>query len=87
MGPVIALIVKRENTSLGYGHIALEWQDPETELRMLACVHNPRHIPTMVGLISALRGSEEGPIVPYLMHLIELPEKTKKQTFCIISEK
>ncbi|KAL6959888.1 hypothetical protein U1Q18_040037 [Sarracenia purpurea var. burkii] len=44
------------------------------ELRMLACVHNPRHVPTIVALIAALRGSEMGPIIPYLMHLIELPE-------------
>lgn len=86
MGPVVALIVKRENAYLEYRHPALEWQDPEAELRMLACVHNSCHIPTMVGLILAVRGSEEAPIIPYLMHLIELPEKTKTNLF-IIREK
>lgn len=77
MGPVVAFLIKKETATLGYRHVALECQDPEAELRMLACVHNPRHIPTIVGLISALKGSEDGPIIPYLMHLIELPQKRK----------
>ncbi|KAG5530112.1 hypothetical protein RHGRI_030473 [Rhododendron griersonianum] len=78
VGPIIVYIVRRENESLGYRHVALEWQDPEIELRMLACVHNPRHVSTIVGLIAALRGSERGPITPYLMHLIELPDQKSK---------
>ncbi|XP_057491063.1 cation/H(+) antiporter 1-like [Actinidia eriantha] len=77
VGPVIAFMVRRERYTLGYRHVALEWQEPEIELTMLACVHNPRHVSTIVGLIAALRGSDRGPIVPYLMHLIELPEKSK----------
>lgn len=80
VGPIIAYIVKRENESLGYTHVTLEWQDPEIEVRMLACVHNPRHVSTIVGLIAALRGSERGPITPYLMHLIELPEKSENNS-------
>ncbi|CAL5369032.1 unnamed protein product [Camellia sinensis] len=77
VGPMIAFMVRREGDSLGYRHVALEWQDPDIELRLLACVHNPRHVSTMVGLIAALKGNEHGPIIPYLMHLVELPEKTK----------
>ncbi|KAI8030008.1 Cation/H(+) antiporter 2 [Camellia lanceoleosa] len=77
VGPMIAFMVRREGDSLGYRHVALEWQDPDIELRLLACVHNPRHVSTMVGLIAALKGNEHGPITPYLMHLVELPEKTK----------
>ncbi|XP_057469594.1 cation/H(+) antiporter 2-like [Actinidia eriantha] len=77
VGPVIAFMVRRERYTLGYRHVALEWQEPEIELTMLACVHNPRYVSTIVGLIAALRGSDRGPITPYLMHLIELPEKNK----------
>ena len=77
VGPVIAFMMRRERYTLGYRHVALEWQEPEIELTMLACVHNPRYVSTIVGLIAALRGSDRGPIAPYLIHLIELPGKNK----------
>ncbi|XP_052189546.1 cation/H(+) antiporter 2-like isoform X1 [Diospyros lotus] len=77
VGPIIAFMVRRESDILGFKHIALEWQTADSELRILACVHNPRHLSTMFGLIAALGGPEKGPIAPYFMHLIELPEKTK----------
>lgn len=80
VGPIIAHIVRRENESLGYRHEALEWQDPEIELRILACVHSPRHVSTIVGLIAALKGLRKRPVAPYLMHLIELPEKSKNHS-------
>ncbi|XP_047328339.1 cation/H(+) antiporter 2-like [Impatiens glandulifera] len=76
VGPTIVCMVRRETDTLGYGHLSLEWQDPEVELRMLVCVHGPRHVATMVGLIAALRGPDRGPVNAFMMHLIELPEKT-----------
>ncbi|XP_051115442.1 cation/H(+) antiporter 1-like isoform X2 [Andrographis paniculata] len=77
-GPVIAFMVRRETEIFGYKHIAFEFQSPESELKLLACVHGPRPVATMIGLISSCRGSESVAITPYLMHLIELPERTKK---------
>ncbi|XP_059624642.1 cation/H(+) antiporter 1-like [Cornus florida] len=76
-GPIIAFMVRKEKNYLGYRHKAFELQDPESEIRILACVHNPRPVLTMLGLIAASRGSENIGITPYLMHLIELPEKRK----------
>ncbi|CAK9142800.1 unnamed protein product [Ilex paraguariensis] len=75
-GPLIAFMVKREHDTLSYKHIAFEAKNPESELRMLACVHGPHPVATMVGLIAASKGSANVAITPYLMHLIELPEKT-----------
>ncbi|KAK3029147.1 hypothetical protein RJ639_039702 [Escallonia herrerae] len=74
---LIPILVRRENDTLGYRHTSLEIQNPESELRMLACVHSPRPVSTMVGLVASSRGSENVPVTPYLMHLIELPERTK----------
>ncbi|KAL3630803.1 hypothetical protein CASFOL_023787 [Castilleja foliolosa] len=76
-GPLIAFIVRRESDTLGYKHLAFEYQSPESELKLLACVHGPRPVATMIGLIAYCKGSEFVPITPYLMHLIELPEKAK----------
>ncbi|KAL1820584.1 hypothetical protein ACET3Z_015453 [Daucus carota] len=78
-GPLIAFLVRRESNTLGYNHVALEWQDPDSELRILACVHSPRPVPTMVGIMATSRGSEHVPLTPYLMHLIELPHKIKSK--------
>ncbi|XAR73716.1 hypothetical protein NMG60_11007782 [Bertholletia excelsa] len=77
LGPIMAFMVKRENDYLGYSHVTLEWRDPENELRLLACVHNPRYVSTVIGLFASLRGFEKSHITPYLLHLIELPEKKK----------
>ncbi|PIN07830.1 putative K+/H+-antiporter [Handroanthus impetiginosus] len=76
-GPLIAFMVRRESDMLGYKHVAFEFQSPESELKLLACVHGPRPVATMIGLIATCKGSENVAITPYLMHLIELPEKTK----------
>lgn len=86
-GPLIAFLVRRESDTLGYNHIALESQNPESELRILACVHNPRPVSTMVGLIASSRGSENVPMTPYLMHLIELPKKTKTKKKSLYSQR
>ncbi|KAK9265516.1 hypothetical protein L1049_001761 [Liquidambar formosana] len=77
VGPIAAFIVNKERKSFGYRHMALESQDPESELRMLACVHGVRNLSIMVELIGALSGSRDAPIVPYLMHLVEFPDKPR----------
>ncbi|KAL8549924.1 hypothetical protein ACS0TY_008672 [Phlomoides rotata] len=76
-GPIIAFTVRRESDILGYKHIAFEFQSPESELKVLACVHSPRPVATMIGLIATCKGSDDVAISPYLIHLIELPEKSK----------
>lgn len=76
-GPLIAFTVRRESDILGYKHIHFESQCPESELKLLACVHSPRPVATMIGLIATCKGSDNVAITPYLMHLIELPEKSK----------
>ncbi|KAG8373608.1 hypothetical protein BUALT_Bualt11G0042000 [Buddleja alternifolia] len=78
-GPLIAFMVRRESDVLGYKHLAFEFQSPESELKLLACVHGPRPVATMIGLVATAKGPESVAITPYLMHLIELPEKTKSK--------
>lgn len=77
VGPIVALIVRKERNIFTDKQISLELQNPDNELRLLACVHGPRHVPAMVGLIAASNTSKTMPITAYLMHLIELPEKTR----------
>lgn len=76
-GPIITYLVRRESDLLGYKHVAFESQNPESELRLLACVNSPRPVATTIGLIYASKGYDTIPLTPYLMRLVELPEKTK----------
>ncbi|XP_022729311.1 cation/H(+) antiporter 2-like isoform X2 [Durio zibethinus] len=76
-GIIVAFTVKREEKSLAHKQTSLELHDLESELRILACVYFPRHSLGALGLISALSGSKRAIVTPYLMHLVELPEKRK----------
>ncbi|KAK1261563.1 Cation/H(+) antiporter 1 [Acorus gramineus] len=76
-GPSSAFIVRRERRALKYMSMGLEFQKPESEVRILACVHGPRELPTMVGLIEASRGTDptKTPLAAYVMHLVRLTQK------------
>ncbi|KAK6247149.1 hypothetical protein QUC31_018714 [Theobroma cacao] len=76
-GIIVAFTVKREEKSLSHKQTSLELHDPESELRILACTYGSRHSSGSLGLISALGGSKRAIVTPYLMHLVERPEKRK----------
>ncbi|KAE8715131.1 putative DNA-damage-inducible protein f [Hibiscus syriacus] len=78
IGPVVAILLNREVSSSQYPTI-LEILNPESELRILACVYVPRHVSGHVSLISALGGCPSAPIRPYMVHLVELPKKRKSK--------
>ncbi|XP_059662258.1 cation/H(+) antiporter 18-like [Cornus florida] len=60
-----------------YVHRTIERRDPSTQLRVLACFHSTRNIPTLINLMEASRGTDkrEGLCV-YAMHLMELSERS-----------
>ncbi|XAR55106.1 hypothetical protein NMG60_11030501 [Bertholletia excelsa] len=59
-----------------YKHRTIQRENSNAQLRMLACFHSTRNIPTLINLIEASRGTEkrEGLCV-YAMHLMELSER------------
>ncbi|KAJ0468561.1 putative cation/H+ exchanger, sodium/solute symporter superfamily [Helianthus annuus] len=78
--PLISFLVRRESDTIGAKHIPMEYHSPDKELKLLTCVHSRHPVDCMVKFVVSLRGSDNVPISPYLMHLIELPEKTKKNS-------
>ncbi|KAJ4966910.1 hypothetical protein NE237_018759 [Protea cynaroides] len=74
--PTLAFLVRRERRSTTFKHVGLEWQKPDNELRILACVHGPRHVSTMAGIIAASTGPHKA-ITPYVMHLVELTGRNR----------
>ncbi|KAJ0962220.1 hypothetical protein J5N97_030048 [Dioscorea zingiberensis] len=50
----------------------LQKSRPGTELRMLACIHTVRNVPSMIGLLAASNPTKRSPIFVYALHLMEL---------------
>ncbi|KAM4124566.1 hypothetical protein ACB094_01G240900 [Castanea mollissima] len=45
---------------------------PNSELRVLACIHDQENVPTIINLLEALNPSKRSPVSIYLLHLLEL---------------
>lgn len=76
-GPVVSHLV-RHGGFFSNNAIALEGRDTEDELRMLACVYSSRQVSATLGFVSALSGGKRSSISPYLMHLVELPQRLRR---------
>ncbi|KAL1819697.1 hypothetical protein ACET3Z_014566 [Daucus carota] len=46
------------------------------ELRVLACVHGPGNIPSLINLIETTRSTNKSQLKLYIMHLVELTERS-----------
>ncbi|XP_021645447.1 cation/H(+) antiporter 2 isoform X2 [Hevea brasiliensis] len=77
-GIVVVFMLRTREYYFAHKFVSIESHDTDRELRMLACVYCSRHTSATVGLISAMSGSQNVPFTPYLMHLVELPEKHRK---------
>ncbi|XP_028758243.1 cation/H(+) antiporter 20-like, partial [Neltuma alba] len=46
------------------------------ELRVLACVHGPGNVPSIIRLIELTRSTKKSPLKLFIMHLVELTERS-----------
>ncbi|KAF5734784.1 Cation/H+ exchanger 18 [Tripterygium wilfordii] len=76
--PIVMAVYKpaKRASKPDYKYRTVERKDPNSQLRILACFHSMRNIPTIINLIEASRGIEkrEGLCV-YALHLLELSER------------
>ncbi|KAK7312146.1 hypothetical protein VNO77_35795 [Canavalia gladiata] len=74
--PIVMAVYKPARRGSPYMHKTVQRNDPDTELRVLACFHSTRNIPTMINLIESSRGTRKrGKLCVYTMHLMELSER------------
>ncbi|KAK8959241.1 Cation/H(+) antiporter 15 [Platanthera guangdongensis] len=75
--PAAAAVTRFQRRALRYRRAALHSQPYGAELRLLACVHCSRDLPTMLNLIEICGGGRPAsPLNAYLMHLVELTAGT-----------
>ncbi|KHN33866.1 Cation/H(+) antiporter 19 [Glycine soja] len=74
--PIVMAVYKPARTGSRYTHKTVQRNDPNTELRVLACFHSTRNIPTLINLIESSRGTKKrAKLCVYAMHLMELSER------------
>ncbi|XP_020592999.1 cation/H(+) antiporter 15-like [Phalaenopsis equestris] len=70
--PVVTAAHKRSRKHLGYKRRNLQCSRPDSELRMLTCVHKSRNVPSIMSLLDFSNPTKRTPIFVYALHLVEL---------------
>ncbi|KAJ1405748.1 Sodium/solute symporter superfamily [Sesbania bispinosa] len=76
-GIIVSFLARGEEKMFANNHTAIEPQQLEDELRILACVYDPRQVSAILATILSIHGSRQAPSTIYLTHLIELVKKIK----------
>ncbi|XP_072968875.1 cation/H(+) antiporter 19-like [Typha angustifolia] len=76
--PIVMALYKPARRAVPYKHRTVERGDADldSELRVLACFHTSRNIPTMINLVESSRGTRRRRLAVYAMHLIEFSERS-----------
>ncbi|KAG6495707.1 hypothetical protein ZIOFF_043533 [Zingiber officinale] len=74
--PVITYLQRPFRRIVGYKRRNLQRSKPDTELRVLVCVHNTRNVPAIITLLEISCPTKRSPIFIYAAHLVELAGRT-----------
>ena len=74
--PIVMTIYKPARRAVPYKHRTIQRGDTESELRILACFHSSRNIPTLINLLELSRGTQGRGVTVYAMHLMEFSERS-----------
>ena len=77
--PVVIAVYKPANRAgmANYKYRTVERENPNTQLRILACFHGTRNIPSLLNLLEASRGTgKREDLCVYAMHLMEFSERS-----------
>ncbi|WMV34519.1 hypothetical protein MTR67_027904 [Solanum verrucosum] len=70
--PFVTLIYKPARKFAPYKRRTVQSTKPDSEFRVLACIHTPRNVPTIINLLEASCPTKKSPICIYALHLVEL---------------
>ncbi|XP_051151268.1 cation/H(+) antiporter 18-like [Andrographis paniculata] len=74
---VIAMYKPARVATTEYRYRTIQRKDRSTQLRLLACFHTTKSIPTLINLMEISRGTgKKGGLRVYAMHLMELSERS-----------
>ncbi|XP_003566124.2 cation/H(+) antiporter 15 [Brachypodium distachyon] len=70
--PVVTTVYRPARRLVGYKRRNLQRSKHDSELRMLACVHINRNVPSIISLLELSNPTKRSPIFIYALHLVEL---------------
>ncbi|CDY47435.1 BnaA08g29740D [Brassica napus] len=70
--PIVTVLYKPVKRSVSYKRRTIQQTKPDSELRVLVCIHTPRNVPTIINLLEASHPTKRSPICIYVLHLVEL---------------
>ncbi|KAG0479113.1 hypothetical protein HPP92_013832 [Vanilla planifolia] len=75
VSPLLSLAVRSPRRLASFQRRSVQSGRPESELRVVVCVHATRHVPAMLGLLDAANPTKRHPISVVSLHLIELSSR------------
>ncbi|KAJ0975434.1 hypothetical protein J5N97_017399 [Dioscorea zingiberensis] len=72
VNPTLAAVMRTTRGFVVHKRGTIQWSKPESELRLLVCVHSTRETPSMINLLEISTPMKRSPIFVYALHLIEL---------------
>ncbi|CAL9118909.1 unnamed protein product [Musa acuminata var. zebrina] len=76
VSPLLKAVVRPSKRLVFYKRRTIWWPNPDSELRLLTCVHVPRQVPGLIALLDISHPTKRSPIFVYALHLIELTGRT-----------
>lgn len=74
--PLVMAIYKPARNPIPYTRRQLAMEDGKDDLRILSCVHGMKNVPAMINLTEGTRGTRKRGLRLYILHLMELSERT-----------
>ncbi|EHA8588787.1 putative Cation/H(+) antiporter 15 [Cocos nucifera] len=76
VSPLMTKVVKPVRRLASYKRRTIWWTNPDSELRILACIHTPRQAPAIISLLDISHPTKRSPIYICALHLVELTGRT-----------
>ncbi|KAJ3671686.1 hypothetical protein LUZ60_007765 [Juncus effusus] len=83
LSPSLTYLVKPTHHRVLYKRRTIRWNDPRSELRIIACIHHPRDPPALVSLIGSMYPTKLSPMSVAALHLVQLTGRAS--TFLLLN--
>lgn len=70
--PLVNIAVKPSRRFVAYKRRTIQWWNPDSELRILVCVHAAREVPSLISLLDISHPTKRSPFFVYALYLVEL---------------
>ncbi|KAL8168226.1 hypothetical protein V2J09_009725 [Rumex salicifolius] len=74
--PIVTTIYRPIRRFVANKRRTLQTSKPDSELRLITCVHTPRNVPALINLLAVTNPTRRSPLCVFVLHLVELTGRT-----------